>query len=53
MADDLPVAVFANDHPGDLHDQRLGPLLDDKGRRARDIDQVGRYLRRLDVGELN
>ena len=30
MADDLPVAVFADDHPGDLDRQRLGVRVDDK-----------------------
>src|SRR6267142_1417878 len=53
MADDLPIAVLANDYPGDFHLQRLGILLDDKGRRARDVDQVGSCLRRQDIGELH
>jgi len=53
MADDFPVAVLANDHPGDFHRQRLGIRLDDKGRRARDVDQVASHLRRPDVAELH
>jgi hypothetical protein len=53
MADNFPLAVLADDYPGDLHDQRLGILLDDKGRSARDIDQVGRNMRGPDIGELD
>ena len=36
MADDLPVAVFADDHPGDLHGQRRS--IDDKMRGAGHVD---------------
>ena len=53
MADDLPFAAFADDDPGDLDLQRLGIRVDDKGRRARDVDHVGRGVRSPDIGELN
>ena len=53
VADDLPFAAFADDDPGDLDLQRLGIRVDDKGRRARDVDHVGRGVRSPDIGELN
>ena len=48
MADDFLFAVFANDHPSDFHSQWLGIPIDDKGRGAREIDQIRVSLRRPD-----
>jgi hypothetical protein len=45
MADDFLFAVFANDHPSDFHSQWLGIPIDEKGRGAREIDQIRVSLR--------
>jgi len=53
MADNFPVAIFAGNDPGYFHRQIQRAFVGDKGRGARDVDQIGVRLLGDDVGELN
>src|SRR5438128_1632430 len=53
MADDLPVAVLANDHPGYFHRQRRRLFAEIEIRGPGEIDQIGADLRGRHIRELH
>src|SRR3954454_21152937 len=53
MADDLPISVFAHDHPGDLDRQVCGALVDHEVGDAGDIDHIVPGGHHDDIRELH